>query len=394
MDNPDILELQDAAREVVADAKRQGKLHSFTPRIILQELEERFKLPEGFLRAKRYKDPLKKVIASEVATEQETEDTPSNDAQIPAGETRKRKAEETLDSKPKKKPNTKPRKPRKKSNPEFKSAETIESSDVSDAEPHEDASFEKPLVAPQSTRSAKENQAISSGKLGKKSAGSANSSTTKSAARPSTSSAAAVPVESDSEISDLDDGPSKRAKKPKTTEPKDKRDSELSVLDDEPPKRAKKPKAAKSKDKGDEKPKTSKGKKVETKDEATIKHLKSLVLACGVRRQWAKVFEDADLPSQQIKILKKILTDLGMSGRMSLAQAKTIKEKRELAQELEDVQAFAAAATRPKPVKPSHEEEAEKSSEEEEEEEELPIKRKTNARRSIMEFLGDQSDDD
>jgi hypothetical protein len=46
------------------------------------------------------------------------------------------------------------------------------------------------------------------------------------------------------------------------------------------------------------------------------------------------VFQDLDTPQQQIKKLKEILTELGMTGRMSMEQAKAIKEKRELAQEL------------------------------------------------------------
>jgi len=46
------------------------------------------------------------------------------------------------------------------------------------------------------------------------------------------------------------------------------------------------------------------------------------------------VFKDLATPQQQIKKLKEILADLGMTGRMSIEQAKAIKEKRELAQEL------------------------------------------------------------
>ncbi|KAJ7696023.1 hypothetical protein B0H17DRAFT_414585 [Mycena rosella] len=91
-------------------------------------------------------------------------------------------------------------------------------------------------------------------------------------------------------------------------------------------------------------------------------------------------------------MLKEILTGLGMSGRMSLEQAKAIKAKRELAQELEDVQAFAASTTSSKTAEPPKEEEAEDESEEEEME--MPARHKTNARRSIMAFLEDQSDDD
>ncbi|KAF8208756.1 hypothetical protein K438DRAFT_286056 [Mycena galopus ATCC 62051] len=185
--------------------------------------------------------------------------------------------------------------------------------------------------------------------------------------------------------------PSARPSTTSTPEPHANSDSELSVLEDEPPKK-KKAKATKPKDTEGDKPKSSKGKKASvssSKDEDTIKRLKSFILACGIRKKWATVFKDVESPSEQIRMLKAILSDLGMSGRMSLEQAKAIKEKRELAQELEDVQTFAAAATRSKARKPSEEED-----EEESEAEELPAKRKTNARKSIMAFLGDQSDED
>lgn len=58
------------------------------------------------------------------------------------------------------------------------------------------------------------------------------------------------------------------------------------------------------------------------------------MVACGTRKVWSKVFQGLDSPQQQIRKLKEMLSDLGMTGRMSLEQAKAIKEKRELAQEL------------------------------------------------------------
>lgn len=89
-----------------------------------------------------------------------------------------------------------------------------------------------------------------------------------------------------------------------------------------------------------------------SKDEETIQKLKvytifrklsnvvlttstqSFVVACGVRRVWSKVFEGLDTPAQQIKKLKEILHELGMTGRLSLEKARAIREKREFAQEL------------------------------------------------------------
>ncbi|KAJ7459713.1 hypothetical protein FB451DRAFT_556732 [Mycena latifolia] len=367
MDVPDISELQAAAKSMVYDARlglRDGGLDTLTPRIVRQALESKFNLPEGTLDSKEFRDPLKLAI-SEAATE---------DIPRPALQNKKkRKSEGMKDPKPSKNSNERPQKKPKKGAKDFKSLvrtppsipsirvqistkEMIPSSDVEEdigAQELDNTSAEVEQL-PASEDSAK---VVPPNKPKKLIPPKASGSVTKPSARASTSATPEKAADSD---------------------------SELSVLDDEPPKRSKKSKNAKSKDK------TSKGKKTElSKDEETIKRLKSLVLACGVRRVWAKVFKDVDKPSQQIRMLKEMLTELGMSGRMSLEQAKAIKEKRELAQELEDVQAFAAAATRSKPARAQEEEE-----EEESEEEELPAKRKTTARRSIMDFLGDQSDDD
>ena len=62
--------------------------------------------------------------------------------------------------------------------------------------------------------------------------------------------------------------------------------------------------------------------------------LQSFVVACGIRKVWSKEFKGLDTPSAQIRRLKEILAELGMEGRMSLAQAREIRAKRELAQEL------------------------------------------------------------
>lgn len=77
-------------------------------------------------------------------------------------------------------------------------------------------------------------------------------------------------------------------------------------------------------------------------------------MACGVRKMWyvylgpswsqrssydffaprSKELKDCETPTRQIAHIRKILSELGMSGRMSLEQAKAIREKRELAQEI------------------------------------------------------------
>ncbi|OJT07692.1 hypothetical protein TRAPUB_1453 [Trametes pubescens] len=173
-----------------------------------------------------------------------------------------------------------------------------------------------------------------------------------------------------------------------------KSDSEMSVLIDEtPPARKRrrkgesgeppKAKAPKGKKRGE-----TAGKEL-TKDEEDVKRLKSLVVACGVRKVWAKEFKDVEKPADQIRRLKKMLTDLGMSGRMSLEQAKAIKAKREFEQELEDVQEF-ASKIKSGPSASRRKKDAVSDNEEESEIEVVP-KRKT-ARQSIMAFLGDESE--
>ncbi|PVU87311.1 hypothetical protein BB559_006100 [Furculomyces boomerangus] len=64
--------------------------------------------------------------------------------------------------------------------------------------------------------------------------------------------------------------------------------------------------------------------------------LKSYVNRCGVRKPWTKVFA-GKTPKHQISYLKDTLKSLGMEGRPSLAKCDQIKAKRELEQEMEDI---------------------------------------------------------
>ncbi|KAK0489228.1 hypothetical protein IW261DRAFT_1443808 [Armillaria novae-zelandiae] len=151
-------------------------------------------------------------------------------------------------------------------------------------------------------------------------------------------------------------------------------------------------------------------KKPSDKDEATIKRLKSLVLACGVRKPWAKLFEGVDRPSQQIKIIKDILAELGMKGRMSMEQAKAIREKREMEQELgmwyrphsssssksfaflADVQLFEKSFVSRSSRSQATAKKAAESDQEDSDEEMAKKACEAETRQSIMAFLGDESD--
>ncbi|SJL04083.1 uncharacterized protein ARMOST_07442 [Armillaria ostoyae] len=193
----------------------------------------------------------------------------------------------------------------------------------------------------------------------------------------------------------------KQRSKPKPKPAEDAGGSGDSNAENEPPIAQKKTATKDKKESKSKRPSTTKktaDKKPSDKDDATIKRLKSLVLACGVRKPWAKLFEGIDRPSQQIKIIKDILAELGMKGRMSMEQAKAIREKREIEQELgmwyPDVQSFEKSFVSRSSRSRATAKKAAESEQDDSDEEmpEKPAKRKMSARQSIMAFLGDDSD--
>ncbi|KAI0287352.1 hypothetical protein BC826DRAFT_55583 [Russula brevipes] len=114
-----------------------------------------------------------------------------------------------------------------------------------------------------------------------------------------------------------------------------KSDSEMSSLEDELPKKKARGKT-KSLETGKPRAQSKRSKQSShglSRDEETIKRLKSLVVACGVRKQWARELDGLNT-SAQITHIRKILSDLGMVGRLSMEQARDIRAQRELAQEL------------------------------------------------------------
>ncbi|CAN6637812.1 hypothetical protein TRVA0_016S02080 [Trichomonascus vanleenenianus] len=95
--------------------------------------------------------------------------------------------------------------------------------------------------------------------------------------------------------------------------------------------------------KKEKKPKVEGGTKRKTtpKTQEEIARLKSQLLKCGVRKQWAKVLDPMDSDRDRINYLKNQLTLLGMTGRFSLEKARKIKEAREFEQEMKDLNADA-----------------------------------------------------
>ncbi|GHJ87083.1 hypothetical protein NliqN6_3485 [Naganishia liquefaciens] len=92
----------------------------------------------------------------------------------------------------------------------------------------------------------------------------------------------------------------------------------------------------------DAKPSASTGSLAPVIDDERVKELKSIVIACGVRKQWKKEFQGLDTAEAQIAHLRRLLVDLGMRGQPTRGKARVIKEKREMAAELGDVLEFEA----------------------------------------------------
>ncbi|KIJ65521.1 hypothetical protein HYDPIDRAFT_110621 [Hydnomerulius pinastri MD-312] len=192
---------------------------------------------------------------------------------------------------------------------------------------------------------------------------------------------------------------SRKPRSPKKKDPVEKAsmESELSsVLDEPPKKRQKKQRRDTEKPQKSEKAKREKKTKEPlSKDEETVNRLKSIVVACGVRKTWKKEFDGVEKPSQQVKRLHEILGDLGMSPRYTLEKAKTIKQQRELAQELRDVQEFDKATRRRGSRKAKDPSEAEESgAQSDNDAEELPAQKKTSARARIAAHIRNLCDED
>ncbi|KIM44400.1 hypothetical protein M413DRAFT_442384 [Hebeloma cylindrosporum] len=366
-------EIEQEEKESAPTPKAKGKAKA--KKVVSDDEDED---EDGSAKKKR-KTVSRKPKAKVLLDDENDEEENAKKKRKPAG--RKPKKTEAEEEEEVVKPAAKRSRARKDSK-EFKSLEHVPTSDMEQDEPAPIC-----VAGPSSLQSSKPTESTGKQKLSSP----ARKSTPKNDTTPRKPVSAAKPklkVVAKSEDVEMDDAAVKS-------------ESELSVLIDEPPKRKRK---SNSGEKKPIKPKEKKGKATTTlsKDEETIKRLKSLVVACGTRKVWSKVFQDLDTPQQQIKKLKEILADLGMTGRMSMEQAKAIKEKRELAKELEDVVEFASKVTggrasrsqkEPSEGDPSKESEKGQESGSEDEENAAP-KRSTTARKSIMAFLEDQSDDE
>lgn len=136
----------------------------------------------------------------------------------------------------------------------------------------------------------------------------------------------------------------------KTLKLDDDSDSDLSSLLDEAPVSRKGQKAQKAKRPSHQSNSTKKtsSSKSQAKtdadidpDQAEIKRLQGWLTKCGIRKMWYKELQPYDTARAKIKHLKEMLSEAGMTGRYSIEKANQIRDARELAADIEEVQAGA-----------------------------------------------------
>ncbi|KAI0246896.1 hypothetical protein BJV78DRAFT_1285976 [Lactifluus subvellereus] len=387
---PDEVQISRIVFSIVSKARENDSLGSLTPRLIRSEVENELGVPSGTLDASTYKGLVKRTIHDAMHREETLGSIQPRDNKTSKSGSKPKVGKSARTSVSK----------------SIKSKKTIADSELED-EPMPSTSQRKANLDPSADTDEESGLVRSKSK--------AKSSATRKHTSPATKMAHSGPKrrrdstplinqgDSDAEISDT----TPRITSSSHRVADKKSDSEMSSLVDEPPKKkgrgkskiqtpeAAKPEAKSKRSKQPSQPLS--------KDEETIKRLKSLVVACGVRKQWARELNGLNT-SAQVAHIRKILSDLGMVGRMSMEQAREIRARRELAQELDDVQKFERAIVSGKPFKTEgvrrgvpkgdtdDANDASDSGSDSTSAREPP--KVNNARRSIMAFLQDQSSDD
>ncbi|KAF1963621.1 hypothetical protein CC80DRAFT_10362 [Byssothecium circinans] len=310
-----------ALRDVVISIHKAGNTNDLTVKRVRARAEEELGLPSGFLKSEDWKQKSQTLIHEAVdkyCDDDAPEPSPPKKAAIPKSTSQKksRPAKETSRGIKRKAaaPAKKTQKRRKTVSSEEELSDVPEDSAVSDAEselPEKPTRRQKKVVAEES-----DEEEVS--KAQKK-------------------------------LSDDDgdsNGPTAGQKQTPPPEPKgEASDSDLSSLIDESPVKKKRQKSAdkpKKETKGKAPKAKAKSKAEDGPDQAEIKRLQGWLVKCGIRKVWGKELAKCDTPKEKIKHLKNMLSDAGMEGKYSVEKAARIKEKREFAKDLEDIQAGAA----------------------------------------------------
>ncbi|KAL1595125.1 hypothetical protein SLS60_009812 [Paraconiothyrium brasiliense] len=335
-DVPSKAAVSNAIRDIVVSIHNAGNDDDLTVNHVRTGAEQKLGLPAGFLKKDEWKNESKDLIKEAVDKYCGDETAPEPSPKKPS------KAKPKAKPEPKKKatksatgsaprgtkrkvaaPAKKSQKRRKTVSSDEESEAVLSDSPAQDDEPSDaeiepakkPAGRQKKVVAedsdeeesvPQKNRAQKEDKDVESDEVAK------------NIQRPVTPPPVAKDVDDESDLSSLlDESPVKKRKR--TTE--------------KPAKAAKGAKAAK--------PKTAKTEN--DPDQAEIKRLQGWLVKCGIRKVWGKELAKCDTPKDKIRHLKAMLKDAGMDGKYSVEKAAKIKEQREFAKDLEEIQAGAAA---------------------------------------------------
>ncbi|KAG6381730.1 hypothetical protein JVT61DRAFT_334 [Boletus reticuloceps] len=375
---PTTEELEGVIVDILTRARDEGRLSELTVRIVLRDLATHYGIEQDVFQSKTYKPFIKATVYATVKAQVNSSDKDAAeeaDASECEAPTSKGASSRLKSSKSAERGKTS-RKP--ESELKYKSKAIIESSD-------EEAATESGTR--KSARSPKKGQTSAKSSPSKQKKVNKGDSDVEMDAGPD-----AGPSSSGSKPKPATESPKHSVSKTKESVNGDQMESELSSVIDEPRTNRQKKQEKSVKPQKDEKKKRGK-KEVLSKDEETVNKLKGIVVACGVRKVWKKEFEGLDKPSQQIKRLHSILSDLGMTPRYTLEKAKAIRGQRELAQELKDVQEFDKATKgRAKGLRSSSETGV--STEQDDSDVVACSRKKQNARARIMAFLQDQSEEE
>ncbi|KAF4301575.1 hypothetical protein GTA08_BOTSDO10798 [Botryosphaeria dothidea] len=326
---PPDAKIEQALRRLVRDLWLAGDHDNLTVKRIRKSAEEQLRLPDDFFRDdSTWKDRSKTVITDQVSVQERdgAEDEPAEPEEPP-----KKKRAPKAASAQKRKPSTKKQTAAPTKSSGRKRQKVSISSDAEDEDPALRSDASEP-PEPSTKKPTKKSRVVEEDSEGDGGASPAPRPSSKRKGSPQ--SGPADDFGDDTNALERSTSPVQDAKPAAS-------DSEMSVLIDEPPKKKRQKKAGPTK----EKQSKSTSKKSKPKDEkeldpqeAEIKRLQGWLVKCGIRKLWGKELKPFETPKAKISHLKEMLKEVGMDGRYSVEKARQIKERRELAADLEAVQ--------------------------------------------------------
>ncbi|OJD37062.1 transcriptional regulator [Diplodia corticola] len=311
--------IEHALRNAVRDLWLSGDHENLTLRRVRKSVEHQLDLPDSFFRTDRaWKVRSENVITDQVSVqEREGGDAAPAEPEVPRAKAPRPAArpQKPQSSIKKAAPATKPTARKRQKNSSSSDDEALHSDASKSPQPPTKRNVKKPRVVQDDSEDE---------------GGTALEPRPSSGDEGSPRSMSAHVGNGDSKGQDMSTSPARDAKPDS--------DSDMSVLLDEPPKKKQQKKGASTKASKPANNKSKSNDKDVDPQEAEIKRLQGWLIKCGIRKLWGKELKPFETPKAKISHLKDLLKDAGMEGRYSVEKARQIKERRELAADLEAVQ--------------------------------------------------------